>query len=70
MIGNKNSFLIHLKVNVPQVIQLNCICHSAALVASKASEKLPRSCESLIRGITTVSGSAKVQFYASFKIFF
>jgi len=60
MIGSNNSFLTHLKVNVPQVIKLNCICHSAALIASKASEKLPGSCESLIRGISTyVSGSAK-----------
>jgi len=60
MIGSNNSFFTHLKVDVPQVILLNCICHSAALIASKACETLPRSCESLIRSITTyVSGSAK-----------
>jgi len=34
MIGNKNSFLTHLKV----IPQLNCICHFAALVSSKASD--------------------------------
>jgi len=60
MIGSNNSFFTHLKVDVPQVILLNCICHSAALIASKACETLPRSCENLIRSITTyVSGSAK-----------
>lgn len=41
MIGSNNSFLTYLKVDVPQVIKLNCICHSAALITSKASKKLP-----------------------------
>jgi len=60
MIGSNNSFFTHLKVDVPQVILLNCICHSAALIASKACKILPRFCENLIRSITTyVSGSAK-----------
>jgi len=39
---------------------LNCICHSSGIIASKACEKLPNSCESLIRGVATyISGSAK-----------
>jgi len=60
MIGSKNSFLILLKVDVLQVIQLNCICHSAILVANKVSEKLSRSCENLFKDITTyMFGSAK-----------
>ncbi|KYM93750.1 hypothetical protein ALC62_15647 [Cyphomyrmex costatus] len=60
MIGRKNSFFSHLQLEVPDVVLLNCICHSSAIVASKACEELPKSCENLIRGIATyVSGSAK-----------
>ena len=60
MIGRNNSFMTHLKVEVPELITLNCICHSSALIASKACVKLPSSCESLIRGVATyISGSAK-----------
>jgi len=39
---------------------MKCICHSSALVASKACKKLQKSAEELIRSISTyVSGSAK-----------
>lgn len=39
---------------------LNCICHSSAIIASKACEKLPLDCEHLIRGVASyISGSAK-----------
>ncbi|XP_071581188.1 zinc finger BED domain-containing protein 5-like [Temnothorax nylanderi] len=60
MIGRKNSFMSRLKVEVPNLVTLNCICHSSAIVASKACKKLPSSCEDLIRGVATyISGSAK-----------
>jgi len=53
-----------LKLEVPELITLNCICHSSALVASKVCEKLPFSCENLIKGVAIyISGSANdVQF--------
>jgi len=60
MTGCNNSFMQHLKLEVPRLVTLNCICHSSALVASKACKKLPLSCENLIRNISTyISGSAK-----------
>lgn len=60
MVGNKNSFYTHLKSDVPSVILMKCICHSAAIIASKACEQLPRSTEELLRGVASyVSGSAK-----------
>ena len=60
MIGCNNSFMTYLKAEVSELVTMNCICHSSALIASKACEKLPSSCESLIRGIASyISGSAK-----------
>lgn len=60
MTGCNNSFFSRLKSEIPGLILLNCICHSAAIIASKACEKLPQSCENLIRGVATyISGSAK-----------
>jgi len=57
--GN-NSFISRLKLEVPGLVTLNFICHSSALVASKACEQLSQSCENLIRNVSTnVSGSAK-----------
>lgn len=60
MIGRNNSFYSHLKSEIPNLIILNCICHSCALIASKSCEKLSQNCENLIRGVATyISGSAK-----------
>lgn len=60
MIGCNNSFMSCLKLEIPDLVTLNCICHSSAIIANKACDKLPESCESLIRGIASyVSGSAK-----------
>jgi len=60
MTGCNNSFMQQLKLEVPRLVTLNCICHSSAIVASKACKKLPSSCENLIRSIYTyVSGNAK-----------
>jgi len=60
MIGCNNSFMSRLKLEISGLSTLNCICHSSALIASKACEKLPESSETLIRGVSTyISGSAK-----------
>lgn len=60
MVGEQNSFFSHLKQDVPHAILMRCICHTAALIASKACEELPRGPEDLMRNIATyVSGSAK-----------
>ncbi|EZA62168.1 hypothetical protein X777_06119 [Ooceraea biroi] len=60
MVGCNNAFMTHLKSEVPELITLNYICHSSALIASKACAKLPSSCEDLIKGVATyISGSAK-----------
>jgi len=60
MVGKNNSFFSHLKCDVPSVILMQCLCHSSALIAGKACEKLPRGPEELIRNIATYcSGSAK-----------
>lgn len=50
-----------LKVEVPELITLKCICHSSALIASHSCNELPSTCENLIKGIATyVSGSPKI----------
>lgn len=60
MIGKNNSFMTHITKESPDVITMRCICHSSALIASKATEQLPRSVEHLIRSVASyVSGSAK-----------
>lgn len=60
MIGCNNSFMSRLELEVPGLVTLNCICHFSALVANKACQKLPQSCENLIRGVATyISSSAK-----------
>lgn len=60
MVGKHHSFFQLLKNDIPHVLLLRCICHSAALVASHACSFLPRSAEELIRNIYSyVSGSAK-----------
>lgn len=60
MVGRTNSFYSHLKNDVPSIILMQCICHSSALIAGKACEKLPRGPEDLLRNISSYcSGSAK-----------
>lgn len=60
MVGKHHSFFKLLQDDVPHVILLKCICHSAALVASNACSFLPRSAEELLRNVYSyVSGSAK-----------
>lgn len=60
MVGNRDSFMTRLKKEVPALIVLRCICHSSALIASKACSKLPDSCENVLHAVATYfSGSAK-----------
>ena len=60
MIGGNNSFYSRLKEETDVLVLLKCICHSSALVASKACLELPRSPEELLRSISSyLSGSAK-----------
>ncbi|KAL6257703.1 hypothetical protein P5V15_011283 [Pogonomyrmex californicus] len=60
MIECNNFFMFRLKLEIPGLITFNCICHSSALIASKACEKLPESYENLIRGVNSyISSSAK-----------
>lgn len=60
MVGCHDSFVSRLKKEVPALIVLNCICHSSALIASKACSKLPDSCEYVLHAVATYfSGSAK-----------
>lgn len=60
MTGIHNSFFSKLKSDVPHVILLKCICHSAALMASKACAKLPPVLEDVIKNVYTyVGGSSK-----------
>lgn len=58
--GKHSPFFKLLQNDIPHVILLRRICHSAALVASHACSFLPRFSEELIRNIYGyVSGSAK-----------
>jgi len=58
MIGYNNSLMSRLKLEVPSLVTLNCICHSSALVTSKACEQLHS--ENLIRNVSIyVSSSIK-----------
>lgn len=49
MIGEHHSVAALLKRDLPDIIIVNCTCHSLHLCAEKASESLPRQLEFLIR---------------------
>jgi len=54
VIVGSNSFMQHLKQEVPDLITLNCICHSFTFVARKAYENsLPVACDLLMSKIFT-----------------
>jgi hypothetical protein len=60
MVGKNNSFYTYLLKDVPHLVLLKCICHSAAIIASKACSVLPSELEELMRGIYTyISSSSK-----------
>lgn len=51
MMGSKHSLQSLLKADVPKIFIMKCICHSLALCASYACEKLPDFVEDLVRNI-------------------
>lgn len=53
MFGCKHSVKTLLEEEVPGIFLMKCICHSMALCASYAAEKLPNTVEDLIRDIYT-----------------
>jgi len=60
VIGYNNSFYSHLKSENTWINITKLYCHSSAIIANKACEKLSQSCENLIRSIAThISNSAK-----------
>lgn len=60
MVGQHNSFASRLIESLPHVVVVKCICHSAAIIASKACWALPRAPEELFRQIGAyTSGSSK-----------
>ena len=60
MIGRFSSFCSKLETRCPSLITVNCICHSAALVSSKACSEIPSYIEKFIRNLTVyINISAK-----------
>lgn len=53
MMGAHNSVQSFLKKDIPNLFIMKCICHSLALCASAAAEKLPNEVEGLVRNIYT-----------------
>lgn len=59
MVGEKYSIVSRLKSRILNLVLLKCICHSSALVESKACKMLPRSAELICSVASYISGSAK-----------
>ncbi|XP_008186719.1 E3 SUMO-protein ligase KIAA1586-like [Acyrthosiphon pisum] len=53
MFGSHHSVKTLLQNDIPDIFVMKCICHSLALCASYASNKLPDSVENLVRDIYT-----------------
>jgi hypothetical protein len=51
MMGDKNSVKTLLSRDIPDLFVMKCICHSLALCASYACEKLPNETEKLVRSV-------------------
>ncbi|XP_026465882.1 uncharacterized protein LOC113369316 [Ctenocephalides felis] len=51
MFGANNSLVTYLKNDIPNLFTMKCICHSFALCASHACEKLPRGLEDFCREV-------------------
>ena len=49
MFGSHHLVVTLLKVTVPNLFTMKCLCHSAHLCASHACEKLPRTVEDMVR---------------------
>lgn len=53
MLGKHNSFMTRLQAETDALVVLPCICHSAAIVASNACSKLPRTPEEFVRNLAS-----------------
>lgn len=51
MFGSKHSVKVLFENDIPNLYAMKCICHSLALVASYATQKIPDSIEKLVRDI-------------------
>ncbi|KAK0075070.1 hypothetical protein PV325_007425 [Microctonus aethiopoides] len=52
-VGKHNSFVMRLKKVNSNLIVLNCICHTTALIASKACAQLPKHCTDFFHSVGT-----------------
>lgn len=68
MVGNNNSFKVHLTKRLPHLLTLPCVCHSLALIAIDAcNAAIPVEIDEIISGTPNfVNGSPKR--FAEFKI--
>jgi hypothetical protein len=67
MMGAHNSLQALIKRDIPNVFIMKCICHSLALCASYACEKLPSGLEDLVRSIYSYfkySSKRQIEFKA------
>lgn len=71
MFGSKHSVKTLLEKEIPGLFVLKCVCHSMALCASYAAEKIPNSVEDMVRDIYTyMKMSFKRQTeYKEFQVF-
>lgn len=71
MMGNNHSLKTLLEQDIPDLFIMKCICHSLALCASYACEKLPDTVEKLIRNVFSyMSHSFKRQSeFKDFQVF-
>lgn len=51
MMGSKNSVMTRLRADIPSLFVQPCICHSLALAASYACEKLPLEVENMMKDV-------------------
>ncbi|KAK0160229.1 hypothetical protein PV328_007657 [Microctonus aethiopoides] len=60
-VGKHNSFVMRLKKVNSNLIVLNCICHTTALIASKACAQLPKHCTDFFHSVGTYFAVRKGQ---------
>ena len=53
MIGGSNGFKAHMLKDLPSFFVLGCICHSFALCANHAAERIPSRLETFLKDITS-----------------
>ncbi|XP_052826877.1 uncharacterized protein LOC128248759 [Octopus bimaculoides] len=61
LMGNKSGFQKLLRIDIPIVFTIGCVCHSFALCSSHAVRVLPSYLESFLKDLTYFSRSSKRQ---------